>query len=99
MGVGTPRKVGVMGAGVIGRGWIKVFARAGCSFAVYDKDSAQAERARKWFADDLQSDVARQRLTAEEAQRRLSLVTCRSLDSAFQDVDYVQESGPENIEI
>lgn len=99
MSVGVPRKVGIAGAGVIGRGWIKVFARAGCSVAVYDKNSDQAVGACQWFARDLEADVARQILTSEQAKKQLSSVTCRDLAAAFQDVEYVQESGPENIDV
>jgi L-gulonate 3-dehydrogenase len=100
MNLPVPKKVGVVGTGVIGRGWIKVFARAGCSVAVYDQDPTQADKAIEWFTRDLEADVALGSLSTEAAQRQLSsVVTYKDLSSGFRDVEYVQESGPENLEV
>jgi 3-hydroxyacyl-CoA dehydrogenase len=38
-------KVAVIGCGVIGRGWLQVFARAGCRVSVFDPDADQVRRA------------------------------------------------------
>ena len=99
MNAGVPQKVGVAGTGVIGRGWIKVFARAGCTVTVYDKDPDQAERALRWFLRDLELDVSRGLLSVDQARKQGEAVSHRPLDTAFADVEYIQESAPEQLDV
>ncbi len=91
-------RVGIAGAGVIGRGWVKVFARAGCVTTIYDKKPGQAERTRRWFLEDLQAAVGKGLITKAAAEQQAYNVTCKPIESAFLEVDYVQESGPEELE-
>ena len=90
--------VAVVGTGVIGRSWIRVFARAGCKVRVYDHDPAQAQRARDWVEADTALDVAEGFLTEDARARTLAAITLHDeLADALKGVGFVQESGPENL--
>src|SRR6476659_2681425 len=83
--------VAVVGTGVIGRSWVQVFIRAGCQTRIYDENPDQIERALTWLDQDL---------AAEQAVERRSLVSVHtSLSDALNGAGYVQESGPEQIEV
>ena len=84
-----PGTIAVVGTGVIGRSWIRVFARAGFSTRVFDIDAAQLDRAVAW-ARRRASDAARGDLATR-------IVRCDTLEEALDGAIYVQESGPEAI--
>lgn len=89
---------GIVGAGLIGRAWAHVFARAGWSVRVWDPDARQRDSAARLIAQSLH-DLARHGLVrdAQGAQKRVSVVA--TLEQAVADADYVQESGPETLEV
>ena len=92
--------VAVVGTGVIGRSWIQVFARAGCQTRIHDRDAAQVENALAWVERDLEEDRKAGLLSSEEVAARRSRVTAyQSLKEAVAGAGYVQESGPERIEL
>jgi len=92
--------VAIIGLGVIGRAWISVFARSGCRTRVYDVEPNEVEKALGWFAAELEQDVETGCLTKEEAAARTSLVTAEStLGAALGGAGYVQESGPERLDV
>jgi 3-hydroxyacyl-CoA dehydrogenase len=94
------RTVAVVGTGVIGRSWIHVFARAGCRVQVYDANPAQAEQAMAWLKSDLKSRRARKQLKKKDAKALWERVTrADSLEAALAGAGWVQESGPERLEI
>ncbi len=100
MGDATAKSVGIVGTGVIGRGWIRIFTRAGCRVQTYDADPVQARKALSWVEADLNRDVADGFITAQQAQVCSSLITVNpKLEQALEGVQYVQESGPEKLEI
>src|SRR3981189_2862633 len=93
----TERNVAIVGAGLIGRAWAAIFARAGWNVRLTDphvptlaaaprliRDELHA-RAHHGLADDPDSAVARVSIAA-------------SLKEAVTDVEFVQENGPENVE-
>jgi 3-hydroxyacyl-CoA dehydrogenase len=97
-GPALPETIAVVGTGVIGRSWVQVFARAGWSTRVYDLDPQRTEAALVWFRSDVQRDLADGKLDADEAAKRLSLVSGHDdLGETLEGVAYVQESGPENL--
>lgn len=53
------KTVAVVGTGVIGRSWIQVFARAGCTVRVFDSSPEMIASAMAWFRQDLKSLRAR----------------------------------------
>ena len=78
--------VAVAGTGVIGRSWALLFARAGCQTRLHDRDPAQLEKALAWLDQN------------PETNHSLISVHPRLTD-ALDGAGYVQESGPEDIEI
>jgi len=92
--------VAVVGTGVIGRSWIVVFARAGCQTRVFDSDPKQLRKALAWLEEDLQLDRKDGFLSVEQSaaiRRRITLH--HHLRDALRGVSYVQESGPERMEL
>lgn len=91
--------VAVVGAGLIGRGWAMVFARAGVSVRLYDVDTAQLGRASELIATSLQ-DLHQAGLIDEEPEAILARIECQpELARALIGVAYVQECGPENVAV
>lgn len=98
MNTNLPSKVTVVGVGVIGRSWIRVFARAGIPTWVYDRDPLQLDKAMRWLEEDLAQDVAEGFLTTMQAKAERSQVhPATSLREALAGAIYVQESGPEQL--
>ena len=88
----------MIGAGVIGRSWMYLFARAGCQTNVYDADPKQSEKAIAWLHDELKLESEAHN-AGDRPSDCASLVTMqKSLEQALFDVRYVQESGPEQLE-
>ncbi len=91
--------VAVIGTGVIGRSWIRVFARAGLETRIWDADPAQVEAAWNWVKADLKrarkEHGLRKRVVRAEREQ---VVRCETLEEALQGVYWVQESGPENLD-
>ena len=80
------RRVAVVGTGVIGRSWALVFLRAGCDTTLFDADAGALERARAW-------------IVSQPVERSGMLRTCDSLGEAVASAQYVQESGPERLDL
>lgn len=101
-GADTPRsrKVAIVGTGMIGGGWIKLFARAGYDVALYDV-SEELRRAALMAAHAQLRDEFGATLMRSEFQLTNGAVVSAapSLELAVRDVCYVQESIPENVEL
>jgi 3-hydroxyacyl-CoA dehydrogenase len=65
--------VALVGAGIIGRGWIRAFAPL-CRVLLYDPDPAQSAAAMRWLEDDLAANRADGFISAPEADRVLERV-------------------------
>lgn len=95
----VPRAVAVIGTNVIGRSWMRVFARAGYETRVWDPDPAQVEEAWEWMKADLKRARRelglRKRVAREE---RSQVVRCETLEEAVNGAVWVQESGPAEVE-
>ena len=90
--------VAVVGTGVIGRSWMRVFARAGCATRLYDRDPAQMANALALLAADLKRDVADGFETRAGASACVERVSAHAeLGEALLGSGYVQESGPEDL--
>ena len=92
-------KFSIIGSGSIGIGWAIVFARAGYSVKVFDIEEA----ALKNFNTQIKSRLALLReneLLAENPQAVLERIqTTLDLAEAVAEADYIQECGPESVEI
>ncbi|WP_119272338.1 3-hydroxyacyl-CoA dehydrogenase NAD-binding domain-containing protein [Taklimakanibacter deserti] len=65
-------RVTLVGAGIIGRGWIRVFARHGVPVTAHHPKRAQIDQTLGWLAQDLAADVAAGFLSAEARERMLA---------------------------
>lgn len=91
-------KVSIIGAGMIGCGWAIVFARAGWQVTLQDIDNTSLETATQLLAGQLwmleQHDLC---TNPAEILARISYES--DLETAVQAAGYVQECGPEVLEI
>ena len=100
MGKDIPQLVTLVGAGVIGRGWIRVFAGAGAKVRMYDQDPKQGPVTLAWLEKDLALDEAEGFIARGEGAAILGRVAIvNDLAQALKGADYVQESAPEKLEI
>lgn len=98
MTASPPARVTLVGAGIIGRGWIRVFARHGVPVTVHDPNPAQIDQTLGWLAQDLAADVAAGFVSAEARDRMLACTRGEAdLARALVQADYVQESAPEEL--
>jgi 3-hydroxyacyl-CoA dehydrogenase len=92
--------VAVVGTGVIGRSWACLFLRAGCRTRIYDSDPAQVEQALDWLNSDLDRDLRDGLIDERERQDRGKRVSSfSSLAEVLSGAAYVQESGPERLDL
>jgi 3-hydroxyacyl-CoA dehydrogenase len=90
--------VGVVGAGLIGRAWAMVFARAGIQVKIYDA-SQPALAACMGLIADLVSDMHANALVHEPVADILARITpVATLEEACRDVVMVQENVKETVE-
>ena len=74
------KKMAVIGAGTMGWGIAQVFAAAGYSVALCDRDIASAEKGKAAMAASLKKLVDREKIAGDEAERILSNVTVYQVD-------------------
>ena len=87
----------IVGAGLIGRAWAHVFARAGWQVRVWDPSREQRDAAAEAIARSLH-DLAAHGLVADPAGAAKRVSVHATLAEALQGAAYVQESGPETLE-
>ena len=92
------RTVGIVGAGLIGRSWANVFARAGWRVRVWDPDAAQREAAPAQIAASLH-ELQVHGLVRDPAGAAARVQVVATLEEAVSAADYVQESGPEILDV
>lgn len=93
-------KIAVVGTGLIGQGWAAVFAQAGFEVAMYDASQEAAQSALKAMAkriDDLAEFDLIEPSDAPNVLKRITIAS--SLEDALDRAIYVQENGPENVDI
>jgi L-gulonate 3-dehydrogenase len=94
----TPTEtVGIIGAGLIGRSWANVFARAGWDVVLWDPNADVRAKAAGQIAEGLQELAVHGLVTdATAAAQRVRIAA--TLEEAVAAADFVQESGPETPE-
>ncbi len=90
-------RAAIVGAGLIGRAWANVFARAGWQVRVWDPLPAQREQAARLVEQSLH-DLARHGLVRDPDTAARGVIVVDTLAEAVADADYVQESGPETLD-
>jgi 3-hydroxyacyl-CoA dehydrogenase / enoyl-CoA hydratase / 3-hydroxybutyryl-CoA epimerase len=91
-----PKKVGVVGAGLMGSGIAYSCARAGLSVVLKDISRSVAEKGKSYTAEKLRILVERKELTEDEAKATLSRIEATEKSEAFQGCDIVIEAVFEN---
>jgi carnitine 3-dehydrogenase len=91
-----PRRVGLLGGGVIGGGWAARFLLNGVDVRLFDPDPEAARRVEAMLANARRA-YRKLTLAPLPAEGELTLVT--SVEEAVATVDFVQESVPEREEV
>ncbi len=92
-------KIAVIGAGLIGRAWAIVFARAGFQVALWDAAPQALQGCQQLLRENL-ADLAAHGLIAEPPQALLERIQpAASLAQALQDAILVQENVKETVEV
>jgi 3-hydroxyacyl-CoA dehydrogenase len=89
---------GLIGVGLIGRAWANVFARAGWDVRVWDPDPGALAAAPGLIAQSLE-DVAPHGLVKDPGAAARRVQAAASLAQAVGGADFVQESGPEVLDV
>jgi 3-hydroxybutyryl-CoA dehydrogenase len=92
------RKVGVVGAGAMGRGIAQVCAAAGCDVHLFDMATGAVSRARDAVREDLAQRVAKGRLTQEDADATLARIAATTELTQLQGCDLVVEAIVEQLD-
>ena len=87
----------IVGAGLIGRSWAMVFARAGWHVRLQDAAPGQLDAARTFIASSL-TEQAQYGLVADAAAAQARIVYIPEVEGAVSGVDWVQENTPETLE-
>src|SRR3984893_12404131 len=93
----TERNVAIVGAGLIGRAWAAVFARAGWNVRLTDPHEPTLKAAPGLIRDELHA-LARHGLADDPDGAAAPPSIAGSLKPAVDDVEFVQENGPENVD-
>ncbi len=88
----------VVGAGLVGRAWASIFARAGWGVRLFDPVEGQAARCHALCEDALRQ-LARHGLCADPAGALARISVAATLGEALAGVSFVQENGPETVEV
>ncbi len=93
------QRVGVVGAGTMGNGIAHVFARSGYSVALCDVEQRFLERALATISKNLEREVAKNKITAEDKAEALSRIRPATDRGQLSDCDFVIEAATEKFEI
>ncbi|QQS12112.1 MAG: enoyl-CoA hydratase/isomerase family protein [Rhodospirillales bacterium] len=93
------KRIGVIGAGLMGAGVCNVSARAGLEVVLVDRDQASADRGKAHCQQDLEKDASRGRLTKDKAAEILGRITPTADYGALAGCDLVIEAVFENRDV
>ena len=91
-------RIAVIGAGLIGRSWAMVFARAGRTVTMYDPSHEALERANGLLAEGL-AELERNGLVEGSTDIQARISATGDLEAALDGADWVQENAPERLEV
>ena len=86
------KKLGVLGAGMMGAGISLVSAQAGIEVVLIDQTQEAADRGRDYTAKFADKGIARRKTTAEKKEQLLSLITATTDLDALKDCDLIIEA-------
>ena len=93
------KRVGILGAGMMGAGIAYVTAKAGIDVVLLDTDIANAEKGKAYSANTLDKAISRQRATEEKKQALLERIQPTVSYDDLSDCDLIIEAVFENREI
>src|SRR3569833_2767572 len=93
----SERNVAIVGAGLIGRAWAVIFARAGWNVRLTDPHILSLQAAPSLIRDDLHG-LAHHGLADDPDRAAARISTATSLEQDVSDVEFDQENGPEIVE-
>lgn len=93
------KKVGILGAGMMGAGIAYVTAKAGIDVVLLDTDIVNAEKGKAYSASILDKAISRKRATEEKKQALLERITPTVSYGDLVDCDLIIEAVFENREI
>ncbi|HEX5326940.1 MAG TPA: 3-hydroxyacyl-CoA dehydrogenase NAD-binding domain-containing protein, partial [Acetobacteraceae bacterium] len=96
---GDIAEIGVIGAGQMGNGIAHVCALAGLSVTMLDVKREQLDKARATMAHNMERQVNRKLITAEQRDAALARISGATDYAAFADADLVIEAATEKEEI
>ena len=92
-------KVGVLGAGTMGGGIAMNFANAGIPTVLVDTSQAALDRGLGLIRSNYEASAAKGRITLQQVEHCMGLLSSGLDDSAFADCDLVIEAVFENMEL
>ena len=93
-------KIATIGCGLIGQSWAAVFAQAGYEVAMYDALAEAADNALESMETRISDLVEFDLVNAADVPEILQRITvASSLEQAVDDAIYIQESGPERLDL
>lgn len=95
----TKEKIAIVGAGLIGRAWAIVFARAGHPVTMYDNDPAATQRSHATILESLGDLQDAGLLDDTPAAIHARIRPATDLADALAGVDYVQENALEKLDL
>jgi len=93
------KKIGILGAGLMGAGIAYVTAKAGIEVVLIDMDQEAAEKGKEYSTKILDKQLSKKRTTEEKKERLLSLITPTTDYSLLQGADLIVEAVFENRDI
>ena len=97
---GSPfKRVGVVGAGAMGRGIVQLYAQAGCETVLFDTQPAAVQAALDSLRDTFGKLAEKGRMTADGAAAAMARITPVDALQGFADCDLVIEAIIERLDV
>ncbi len=93
------KTVGVIGAGTMGNGIAHVFAKSGFHVLLRDVEQGFVDRAMQTISKNLEREVAKQKITAEQREQALVRIEPAVGRAGLANCDFVVEAATEKFEI
>ncbi len=95
----TVKKVGVLGAGMMGAGIALVSALAGIEVVLLDQKQEAADKGKSYAADYMDKGIARKKATPEKKEKVLAQITATTDYDALKGCDLIVEAVFEDMSI
>jgi L-gulonate 3-dehydrogenase len=92
-------KIAVIGAGLIGRAWAMVFARAGHPVKLWDNDAGAVPTALRLIEEGVRELRGFGLVSEDPRTVSMRVTAAATLAEAVQDADYVQENTAERVDV